>query len=97
MADVFTLKNRAILFWLTGVFATSLTVAIWLPPAHWLASVGVCLIFVAVLARSARTNQWFTWQNEGPSNWFEGWAGLTGAILTVVPLLLDALRDWLGK
>jgi hypothetical protein len=97
MGDDFTLKNRAILSWLVGVLVASLALAIRLPPAFWLTSVGVGLLFVAVLAHSTRTKQWFTWQLEGPLNWFEGWAASTGAILVIVPLSLAALRDSVGQ
>jgi hypothetical protein len=96
MIDVFTLKNRAILSWLVGVAAISVVVAMLRPPAFWLAGLGGVLVALGLLANSARTNQWYSWQNEGSLNWFEGWAVATGVTLAVVPLMFAMFRGLAG-
>jgi len=97
MADVFTLKNRAIFSWLVGVCVASSLLATFRPPAFWLAALGVVLIVIGSLANSSRTNQWYSWQREGSLNWFEGWATSTGVILAIVPLLFAVIRGLVGK
>jgi hypothetical protein len=92
MADVFTLKNPSLLAWLVAVLVASVAVGVLLPPAFWLCGVGAALVVVGSIANSARTDQWWSWQLKGSLNWFEGWAASTGAILTVVPLLLALIR-----
>ena len=94
MSDRFTLRSRSIRVWLGVVVACSIAVVSLFPPSIWLSVAGVGLIVAALLANSARTGQWWSWQTEGSLNWFEGWAASTGAILVCVPLLAILLRAW---
>jgi len=96
MDDEFTLRNRAMQVWLSGLVVAEMVVAFAFPPSFWLCGIGLAFLAVASLANSARTGQWFSWQNEGSLNWFEGWAASTGAALFVVPLLAIILRSWLN-
>ena len=91
--DLFTFRNRAMQCWLLGVTAAAILLAIFAPPAFWLCGAGAALVVVASLAHSARTGKWTTppYEHE-PANWFEGWAGCTGAILLIVPILNILLR-----
>ena len=91
--DYFTFRNRGVLTWLCAVAfgATALTIAV--PPSFWLCGVGGALLAVGLLSHSARTGQWYTWQNWEPSlSWFEGWATSTGVLLMVLPLLAVLAR-----
>ena len=92
--DTFTLKNRRMRKWFFIVLTAALVVVATYPPAFWLCGIGVPLVAIGSLANSARTNQWMSWQNEGSLNWVEGWAALTGAVLTALPLVAVLVRAW---
>ncbi len=79
--------------WLIGLLVFGTGVAGFFPPSFWLCGIGTVLVVVATLANSARTGQWYTWQNEGSLNWFEGWAAASGVVLLVVPPLALILRS----
>lgn len=94
--DYFTLRNRAMLVWLASVAMLALAVASLFPPSFWLCGLGIPLAVVGMLAHSARTDQWYTWQNWEPKlSWFEGWAASTGVTLAIVPLVGILVRAWL--
>ena len=82
--------------WLAGLFVLGAAIAGAFPPSFWLCAVGAGFLVVATLANSARTGQWYSWQNEGSLSWFEGWAAASGAVLLVVPLAAIILRSWLA-
>jgi hypothetical protein len=91
--DYFTFRNRAMLYWLGIVFAFGLVMVLFFPPAFWLCTLGILFLVVGLLAHSARTGQWYTWQNWEPSlSWFEGWLVVTGSILMVAQLIAVILR-----
>jgi hypothetical protein len=93
--DYFTFRNPGIRTWLGVVAAVAGLLVVNVPPSLWLCAVGGALLALGVLAHSARTGQWFTWQNWEPSlNWFEGWAASTGVLLLVVPLLVLVALSW---
>jgi hypothetical protein len=95
--DHFTFRNSRIRAWLAGTCAVVVLVAVIFPPAFWLCGLGAPLVVVAVLAHSARTGQWYTWQRWEPSfSWFEGWAGATGATMILGPVLTITVRAWLA-
>jgi len=94
MSEEFSLKNRAIQSWLFFLLLASGAIAGAFPPSFWLCAVGALLLAVASLSNSARTNQWYSWQNEGSLTWFEGWAAASGAVLLVVPLFAIIFRSW---
>ena len=95
-SDYFTFQNTGIRAWLGGISVLSGIVVVVVPPSFWLCAMGGVFLALGVLSHSARTGQWFTWQNWEPSlNWFEGWAASTGVLLILVPLLgLIALAWW---
>jgi hypothetical protein len=97
MTDVFTLNNRAMRVWLAAVLLSSGAAAALMPPAFWICGVGAALIVLGSVSNSARTDQWYSWQREGSLSWFEGWAASTGAVLTVVPLVVALLRAGFRK
>jgi hypothetical protein len=87
--DLFTLRHRGVLLWLAGVLVGSVSVAAIVPPSFWLSAVGFAFLAAGVIAHSARTGQWYTWQRWEPRfNWFEGWAAATGVVLFLVPFLV---------
>ena len=92
MRDEFSLKSRSLLSWLLFLLLASVGIASLFPPSFWLCAVGVLFLVVALLSNSARTNQWYSWQNEGALTWFEGWAATSGVVLLVVPLVTIILR-----
>jgi hypothetical protein len=91
--DDFTLSNRSLLLWLIGVFVVVIPLVMFFPPALWLCDVGGLLLALGVIANSARTNQWYTWQRGGNLSWFEGWCVSTGALLAIPPLLAMLVRS----
>lgn len=93
--DYFTFRNSGIRLWLGGVSVLAGILVVALPPSFWLCVTGGALLALGILSHSARTGQWFTWQNWEPSlNWFEGWAACTGVLLIVVPLLVLVALSW---
>jgi len=92
--DLFTFRNRAMQCWLLGVTIGAILLAIFAPPAFWLCAPGLVLIGVASIAHSARSGEWRhrSGEQSAPVTWFEGWAGCTGAILLIVPILGILLR-----
>ena len=82
--------------WLIGLLLAGAGIAGLFPPSFWLCAFGAILLVVATLANSARTGQWYSWQNEGSLSWFEGWAAASGAVLLLVPLVAVILRSWLA-
>jgi hypothetical protein len=93
MDDSFTLRNRAMRLWLGTLLVCVASIAVVFPPAFWLCGIGCVMIVTASIANSARTDQWYSWQNEGSLSWFEGWAATTGAVMLVVPLLFIVVRS----
>ena len=93
--DYFTFRNSSLRGWLAGVAVLAGVIAAAAPPSLWLCALGGALLALGVLSHSARTGQWFTWQNWEPSlNWFEGWAASTGVMLLLVPLLVLIALSW---
>jgi len=90
--DEFTFRNRAVRTWLLALLALAVLIAIFFPPAFWLAAPGALLLLAGQLHNSYRTDQWMSGEHEGSLNWFEGWAVSSGAVLTCVPLLLVLAR-----
>jgi hypothetical protein len=96
--ELFTLRNKAVVAWLTCAAVATSAVSVALPPAFWLCALGVILVAAGMLSHSARTGQWYTSQRWEPRfNWFEGWASCTGAIVTIVPLLVLIAREWIAR
>lgn len=93
VAEDFTFKNRSVRRWFAGVLIVVLLVVTLFPPAFWLCGLGGVLIVAGQIANSARTDQWLSWQREGNLNWFEGWCVVTGAMLTILPLLAVLVRS----
>jgi len=69
-----------------GAFGAIL-LAVFAPPALWLCGPGLPLIGMASYSCNARTEE-----RSAPLTWFEGWAGCTGAILLIAPILSILLR-----
>ena len=91
--DLFTFNNRGITVWLLVVGVLAATVAFVAAPAFWMCIAGAGLVAIGGIAHSARTGQWFTWQDWEPRfNWFEGWSGSTGLLLMAMPLLVAILK-----
>ena len=94
--NYFTLRNRAMLIWLVSEALVALDVVAYFPPSFWLCGLGFPLAVIGMLAHSARTEQWNTWENWEPKfNWFEGWAASTGVTLEVIPVVGVLVRVWL--
>jgi len=85
--DLFTFRNRAMQGWLLGVTLGAILLAVFAPPALWLCGPGLPLIGMASYSCNARTEE-----RSAPLTWFEGWAGCTGAILLIAPILSILLR-----
>jgi hypothetical protein len=96
MSDDFTFRHRPMRQWLPGLLAASIAITVAFSPAFWLCVSGVALFATATLANSARTGQWFSRQVGGSLSWFEGWAGASGAVLTLVLLVAIFVRIWLA-
>jgi hypothetical protein len=96
MSSAFTLRSRFSVVSLSAVALAALLVAVTLPPALWLCVVGGVLLVAALTANSARTGQWFSWQNEGSLSQPEGFLASTGIVLTVIPLFVVLLKSWLA-
>ena len=95
MSDRFSLTNSHVLVWLLLALSLAIAVALALPPALWLAIIGGVLVAICLIANSARTGQWMSWENEGSLNLFEGCAGATGLIFVLIPILTMIGRSWL--
>ena len=96
--DAFTLRNWRMQAWLAFLIVVAGTVAAMSSPAYWMIMIGMLLIASGYVANSIRTGQWYTWQRWDRSiSWYEGWAVLSGAVITVAPLadvLVRARSGW---
>ena len=92
MNEDFTIKNRPIQIWLVTTSAICVSLALIFPPSFWLCGIGGVMLAIGMLANSARTDQWYSWQNEGSLNWFEGWAVSTAMVLIFIPLGIVMIR-----
>jgi len=96
MATEFTFRSRGAAVWFLGSVLAALALALAFPPGLWLCVVGGVLLACALTANSARTGQWYSWQNEGSLSQFEGTLASAGIALATVPLLAILLRSWLA-
>src|SRR5262245_57653183 len=95
--DAFTLRHRGMQLWLLGLIVVSGAIASLASPAFWMAILGMLLATSGLLANSARTGQWYTWQRWDPSiSWYEGWAILSGGIFAAAPFVEILVRARLG-